>query len=106
MTVNKLQTWIPMTDVEVEELLNNQLRAMSNNKGPRPLSLVRFAEDSSFRKYKSSNNEAHFKQNYSNLLYLGAVPNQYGHGAYVNLKFNTIHVIDIEELVELTEDET
>lgn len=43
--------------------------------------------------------------NYRSLLFLGLIPNQSGHGVYINLKFNTTHVIDINELVELTEDE-
>lgn len=81
------KTWIPKTDVEIEAEIN---KAKSNNKEPRPLSLVRFADEIN---------------NYRSLLFLGPIPNQSGHGAYINLKFNTTHVIDIDELVELTEDE-
>lgn len=104
MTANWNQTWTPKTDKEIDEMVE---KAKSKPE-PRPLSLVRFADDSMFRKtYFPKDDYGEYEQaNYSNLLYLGPIPNQYGHGAYVNLKSNITHVIDIEELVELTEDET
>lgn len=95
------KTWIPKTDVEIEAEIN---KAKSNNKEPRSLSLVRFADDSWFRQDVKDDPDDDIN-NYRSLLFLGPIPNQSGHGAYINLKFNTTHVIDIDELVELTEDE-
>ena len=95
------KTWIPKTDVEIEVEIN---KAKSNNKEPRSLSLVRFADDSWFRQDVRDDPDDDIN-NYRSLLFLGPIPNQSGHGVYINLKFNTTHVIDIDELVELTEDE-
>ena len=93
------KTWVPKTDDEIEAEINK-----ANNKEPRPLSLVRFADDSWFRQDVRDDPDDDIN-NYRSLLFLGLIPNQSGHGVYINLKFNTTHVIDINELVELTEDE-
>jgi hypothetical protein len=95
------KTWIPKTDAEIEAEIN---KIKANNKEPRPLSLVKFTDDSMFRQYVIDDPEEDMSD-YRSLLFLGPIPNQSGHGAYINIKFNTTHVIDIEELVELTEDE-
>ncbi len=95
------KTWIPKTDVEIEAEIN---KVKSNNKEPRPLSLVKFADDSWFRQYVRDDPEEDMSD-YRSLLFLGPIPNQSGHCAYINLRFNTTHVIDIDELVKLTEDE-
>jgi hypothetical protein len=95
------KTWIPKTDAEIEAEID---KIKVNNKEPRPLSLVRFTDDSMFRQYVRDDPEEDMSD-YRSLLFLGPIPNQSGHGAYINIKFNTTHVIDIEELVELTEDE-
>lgn len=101
-------TWT-ISDEELEKQITNATK--KTNKEPRVFSLVRFADDSMFRKTYLINpdgtpNTELEKSRYSRMLYLGPISNQLGHGAYINLiSFNTIHVIDIDELVELTQDE-
>lgn len=101
----KNKTWIPPTDEEIEDIITKQCV-----KPPRPLSLVKFASNSMFRKTylvdsKGQPNIEFERDNYSSLLYLGDIPNQSGHGAYINLTTNKIYIIDIDELVELTKEE-
>lgn len=99
----KYPTWIPKTDAQIEA----EIERVKNTPDapPRPISLVKFADDSMFRKYVNDTEDEDMS-NYKSLLFLGPVKNQSGHGAYINLKSNTTHIIDIEELVELTDDET
>lgn len=94
-----------ISNEELEKQIANAVE--KSNKEPRPISLVRFADDSMFRKtsFPKDDEGEYEKAHYSKLLYLGSIPNQPGHGVYVNLKYNTTHIIDIEELVELTGDE-
>jgi len=106
----KGKSWTPPSDEELQVAIE---RAISGYVEPRPLSLVRFSDNSMFRRTyltqegglsilgQTQYNEV----DYSRLLYLGPVANQSGHGVYINLTTQTTHVIDIEELVELTEDE-
>ena len=70
------KTWIPKTDVEIEVEIN---KAKSNNKEPRSLSLVRFADDSWFRQDVRDDPDDDIN-NYRSLLFLGPIPNQSGHG--------------------------
>ena len=102
---NWKQNWIPKTD----EQLNREIekaKDINSVKAPRPLSLVKFADNSAFRKAVTDGiYVGESMNNFSRLLYLGPVSNQSGHGVYINLENNTTHVIDIEELVEMEEEE-
>ena len=101
---NWKQTWIPKTDEQLNKEIE-KAKDISNIKEPRPLSLVKFADNSAFRKAVNDGVYGGDMDEFSRLLYLGAVPNQPGHGVYINLKSDTTYVIDIEELVEIEEEE-
>ena len=102
---NWKQTWIPKTDEQLNKEIE-KAKDISNIKEPRPLSLVKFADNSAFRKAVTDGvYVGESMNNFTRLLYLGGVPNQLGHGVYINLENNTTHVIDIEELVEMEEEE-
>lgn len=100
------KTWTPISDKEIDEQIDLITNKRESKKELRPLSLVKFADDSEFRKAVGAGSIKYTSMNdFCNLLYLGPIPNQPGHGVYINLKNNTINVVDIEELVELSEDE-
>lgn len=104
---NGIDSWIRLQEVyDLWHLFNNTNKGelIQCNKEPRPLSLVRFANNSAFRK-SVENGLIDYISIDQIMLYLGPIPNQSGHSVFINLSDHTTHVIDTEELVELTEEE-